>query len=101
MTDKLICAREDCTNVIEEKKKFNQKYCSYECCKVATNARIMEKYYERKERMSGKPRYCKECKTAKLSKYNYGDMCFACQQAKQSETNKLIDSLFEGIELVQ
>jgi hypothetical protein len=34
----------ECKNDFEF-KTHNQKYCSQQCCRVATNKRIMEKYY--------------------------------------------------------
>lgn len=58
------------------KKTHNQKYHSDECCRLATNAKIMERYYEQKSIREGKPRTCSRigCKT-KLSRYNYEDVC--------------------------
>jgi len=43
----VICSREDCGKEFNQ-KTHNQKYCSDECCRIATNRRIMEKYYEKK-----------------------------------------------------
>lgn len=96
----MICAREGCENVITEKRRFNQKYCCYECCKIATNARIMQKYWDRKARLAGEDRYCKTCKTKKLSKYNEEDICFNCSERRQENQQKLIQDLFADIDLV-
>lgn len=54
----------------------NQIYCESECTRRATNRRIMDNYYERKENRRGKNRYCKfnSCIT-KLSRYNDDDYC--------------------------
>lgn len=60
-----------------EFKTHNQKYCSNHCCRIATNKRIMQKYYEKKERLSGKERRCVGC-NAVLSKYNDSEICAKC-----------------------
>ena len=39
----MICASEDCENTFE-KSTHNQKYCSDECCRIATNKKIRDKY---------------------------------------------------------
>ena len=44
----MICAREEC-GIEFEQKTHNQKYCSDECCRIATNKRIMDKYYKKKQ----------------------------------------------------
>lgn len=72
----VICARTEC-NTEFAKRTHNQKYCSEECCRKATNDKIMVRYYDDKERKSGKPRFC-YC-GVKLNRYNYGDLCSACQ----------------------
>ncbi len=64
----MICENKEC------KKKFtpkthNQKYCKDECCRIATNKRIMEKYYEKKAIKNGAERLCKKC-NIQLSRYN-------------------------------
>lgn len=82
----MICSREDCGKEFNS-KTHNQKYCSDECCRIATNRRIMEKYYEKKAIKSGKQRQCKTCK-ANLSRYNYSNMCSLCEEKKDSENKK-------------
>ena len=44
-----------CSNCGEEffSSKKNQKYCTPACCRLATNKKIMEKYYETKKRLNG------------------------------------------------
>jgi hypothetical protein len=59
------CANKDCAKDFEP-KTHNQKYCSDDCCRVATNKKIMEKYYEKKAIRSGSKRYnqlsiCSKC----------------------------------------
>lgn len=88
-----ICAREGCENSFE-KAAHNQKYCSNECCRIATNAKIMQRYYENKERRSGRKRVCKTrgCNEV-LSRYNMGDYCAACEY--KNERDSLDDVLCE------
>lgn len=57
-------------------KTHNQKYCSNECCRIATNKRIMEKYYQKRARLRGEERLCK-CGSP-LSRYNPEDICEMC-----------------------
>jgi hypothetical protein len=61
-----------------EFKTHNQKYCSNQCCRIATNKRIMEKYYQKRERLSGKERRCDKCESI-LSKYNANEVCAKCE----------------------
>ena len=71
------------------------KYCSDECCRLATNARIMEKYYERKARLKGTVRICKslDCET-KLSRYNPSNVCGACERRDiERDRNNLLEML--------
>ena len=86
-----ICARTGCEQKYT-KKTHNQKYCSDECCRIATNAKIMERYYENKRRRSGAKRLCGCGRT--LSKYNLGDECASCvadkEAARQIQVNSQI-----------
>jgi hypothetical protein len=77
--DQAVCAYKECGRVFI-KATHNQKYHEEECCRLATNARIMEKYYERKERRGGAKRICKTpgCQT-KLSRYNASKYCATCE----------------------
>lgn len=74
------CAHTECDNNFEP-KTHNQKYCSDECCKIATSIKIKQKYRDNKDRLSGKARTCKTngCKH-KLSKYNTGNFCNECER---------------------
>lgn len=79
-------------------KTHNMKYCSDEHLRLATNARIMEKYYERKDRRGGKKRICstKGCQTI-LSRYNESKYCSKCDAKRVHEQNKkLLDVLTNG-----
>ena len=71
------CQNSGC-DVVFIKKTHNQKYHDNECCRLATNAKIMEKYYEKQARRKNKPRFCDTCTTAKLSRYNENTTCNAC-----------------------
>jgi hypothetical protein len=89
------CSLDTCKNSFSP-KTHNQKYCSNECCRVATNLKIKNKYYENKERLRGKKRVCKTngCKTL-LSRYNENSMCEKCEsnkdQAKRGEILRMIN----------
>ena len=85
----MICIYEECKREFEP-KTHNQKYCSDECCRTATNQKLKEQYYERKERLKGKKRICKttNCQTS-LSRYNEGKICGKCKadQEKKKKTD--------------
>jgi hypothetical protein len=87
----MICANSDCKNGKEfTPKTHNQKYCGDDCCRIATNKKIMEKYYEKKAIRSGQKRYCKSCK-ASLSRYNTLDICSKCEKDNsKSDRNKIL-----------
>lgn len=75
------CAYTECGRSFEA-RAHNQKYCSDDCCRRSTNARLMEQYYERKERRQGLIRVCTTpgCET-RLSRYNEGKICQKCEAA--------------------
>lgn len=87
----MICANKDCTNEKEfTPKTHNQKYCSDDCCRIATNKKIMEKYYEKKAIRSGKKRLCKSCNSS-LSRYNTLSVCSKCEKNNsKSDRNKIL-----------
>ena len=89
----ITCAYAECGRLFEP-KTHNQRYCSDECCRKATNARLMEQYYEKKARRQGRIRVCinPECET-KLSRYNDGNECQGCASAKENERRKHLLSL--------
>lgn len=92
----VICANKECLNGKEfTPKTHNQKYCSDECCRIATNRRIMEKYYEKKAIRGGAKRSCVKC-NSKLSRYNESNICAACQKKVDiSEKSKLLRMIDE------
>jgi hypothetical protein len=84
----MICARDTCNNEFEP-KTHNMKYCSDECCRVATNDKLKEAYYEKKARLAGKKRICKTPKCGSiLSRYNEGKICNKCIAAEESAKNR-------------
>ena len=84
-----------------EFKTHNQKYCSNQCCRVATNKRIMQKYYEKRRRLAGEERLCAKC-SALLSKYNSMEICSFCDRAsvkeKTSDARREIANVIIGLE---
>lgn len=79
----MICANKECAKEFEA-KTHNQKYCTEECCRLATNKRIMEKYYEKKAIRNGAVRVCKRCQT-KLSRYNDSVLCVSCSRKLEKD----------------
>lgn len=92
----IICAREDCVTSFD-KGTHNQKYCSAECCRVSTNRRIMEKYYDKRDQRQGKTRYCVSCTTTKLSRYNDGKICSGCEIQQNVSVNKSVVDMLSSI----
>lgn len=85
----VLCDREGCEESFI-KKTHNQRYHNDECCRIATNAKIMEKYYERRDIKNGTPRFCKSCGITKLSRYNDSQKCAACSSKREAEVNSLV-----------
>lgn len=92
-----------CSNSLCEKKfnakTHNQKYCSDECCRIATNKRIMEKYYEKKAIKNGAIRKCKKCKS-QLSRYNNVETCSKCEKMDKSRSKNKLESLVDEIKRI-
>ena len=80
----MICAHKECNNTYI-KATHNQRYCSDECCRQATNARLMEQYYAKKARRNGILRICgiDKCST-RLSRYNESPICQRCGAKEKS-----------------
>ena len=89
------CEREEC-DVIFHKKKHNQLYCSRECLRLATNKKIMDKYYDDKARREGKPRFCTMCESL-LSRYNKKKVCHSCETTSRTEKNKSAQSFLANV----
>ena len=91
----MICANKECAKEFEP-KTHNQKYCNDECCRVATNRRIMEKYYEKKAIRNGAKRGCAKC-NAQLSRYNESNLCSSCTKARNEQNRKKLLGLINEI----
>ena len=93
----MICAHNECNNEFEP-KTHNQKYCSDECCREATNLKIKQKYYEKKERLNGKKRTCssKNCSTI-LSRYNSSNICEPCQAKEKFEDRSNVIGMMRSV----
>ncbi len=76
------CAWKDCS-VKFEPKTHNQIYCSDECCRTATNYKIMQKYYAKKARKNGEMRTCSRCGRETLSRFNDVDVCSMCRSTEE------------------
>lgn len=63
--------------------RANQIYCKQECCKLATNKKLIEKYHKNKSKKTLDARTC-EC-GAKLSIYNKDKTCYSCQSRRADE----------------
>lgn len=90
----MICANDGCENEFT-KTTHNQKYCSDECCREATNKKIRDKYYAEKERLSGKKRLCKSrgCNNL-LSRYNEGETCRECITRQENKNRNELLRIF-------
>jgi hypothetical protein len=89
------CLNKEC-EINFEAKTHNQKYCSDECCRIATNKRIMEKYYEKKAIKNGAPRKCKSC-PGFLSRYNSDIYCAKCIKSKHMKNKKKLMDIVDDI----
>jgi ribosomal protein S27AE len=87
------CQYSKCDIAFEE-KTHNQLYHDSECTRLATNERIMENYYKRKERLKGGKRDCSRCGT-QLSRYNSADICGACHMATNVSPKDVLNRLLE------
>jgi len=91
----MICANKECAKEFDA-KTHNQKYCSDECCRVATNKKIMEKYYEKKAIRSGAKRECRICKS-RLSRYNQSNICSRCEKNSAVKNRSTILRMIDDI----
>lgn len=88
-----ICAYAECGREFNP-TNHNMKYCSDECCRRATNARLMAQYYERKARRQGRIRVCANGCGTRLSRYNDGKICQKCEAERAANArNELWDML--------
>jgi hypothetical protein len=78
------------------KRTHNQRYHDDECCRLATNAKIMEKYYQRRAQKLGLVRNCVSC-GHKLSRYNSDTICNSCSLKQEIERNQSVASMLTSI----
>lgn len=92
MTDdeKIVCAQDDCENEFVRTKPANKKYCSPECCRIQTNRKIMEKYYQKRAQLRGEERICNKCQVTKLSRYNEKTICSSCETEANKARNRSV-----------
>lgn len=90
----IVCARAGCENLFH-KKTHNQKYCSDFCCRKATNKKIMDRYYEKKERKN-KVRVCEVC-GAKLRMNSQEDKCSFCLASAETKEKQQVLQQMAGI----
>ena len=93
----MICAYDECSNKFEP-KTHNQKYCSEECCRIATNEKLKEAYYNKKARLAGKKRICKTkgCEVV-LSRYNETMICDKCVGAEREKKRKALIEMVKRV----
>lgn len=91
----IVCENKGC-EIKFSKKTHNQRYHDDECCRLATNAKIMEKYYQRRAQRLGIARFCTACDT-KLSRYNSADKCNACTLENEVTRNQSVANALMAI----
>lgn len=91
----ITCENKGC-DVVFAKKTHNQRYHDDECCRLATNAKIMEKYYQRRAQKMGLVRTCNDCKNP-LSRYNSDSICNSCSSKREIEKNQSVFAMLAGV----
>lgn len=93
----MICAYDKCENEFEP-KTHNQKYCSDDCCRIATNEKLKEAYYQKKARLAGAKRVCKSkgCNVI-LSRYNESNVCDKCLSADREKERKALIEMIKRV----
>jgi len=83
-SDELECKNVECSNTFIP-KTYNAIFCSSECRRLVTNKRLLQKYYDDKEKKTS-VRICKtnNCATI-LSRYNREDICERCKRERYIE----------------
>ena len=75
------CVNPDCKKPFMP-RVYNAIYCSAECRKIITNQKVLQRYYDKKARLSSR-RICETggCDTI-LSRYNEEDICERCKRER-------------------
>lgn len=92
--EQITCHNEGC-DVVFAKRTHNQLYHDEECCRLATNAKIMKKYYEKRARRLNLKRIC-ECGN-ELSRYNDSNICNSCAESKESQRTLQIKNMLSNV----
>lgn len=92
---KIQCQNKGC-DIEFVKKTHNQKYHDDECCRLATNAKIMEQYYKDKAQRLGLARPCGVCGN-NLSRYNSDEICGPCSLKRETDRNNSIGSVLSEV----
>lgn len=88
----ITCEKPGC-DIEFVKQTHNQRYHDAECCRLATNIKIMEKYYARRAQKLGLARYCGSC-GSRLSRYNSDSICNPCSLSLEvQKRNSVLDML--------
>lgn len=90
------CENPGCEEVFI-KKTHNQIYHEPKCTLLATNIKVMEKYYARQARRLGKVRYCEVCGITRLSRYNPDAVCNSCTQRQEIERNQSVSNSLASV----
>ncbi len=93
--DKITCENAGC-EITFVKKTHNQRYHDDECCRLATNAKIMEKYYQRRAQKLGLARNCTACGNS-LSRYNSDTICNSCSLKREVERTQSVLSMLSSV----
>lgn len=96
INEEFVCAREGC-DIKAYKTTHNQKYCSPQCCRIATNARIMKNYHENQAIARGKPRVCAKCEVTSLSRYNKNSYCGSCETKMRESNSSAVADLLSSV----
>lgn len=67
-------------------RRINMIYCTDQCCKTATNAKLIASYHSKKQ-LKNIPRDCSSC-GARLSRYNKDITCNSCKNRDESKKRK-------------
>ena len=91
------CAYKECGKEFTP-KTHNMKYCSDECCRIATNEKLKADYYDKKARLAGKKRICKTAGCGSvLSRYNEGKVCNKCIAKVESNKRKSLLEMMKNV----
>jgi len=76
-----ICANSACKAEFMP-KVYNAIYCGAECRKIITNQKVLQRYYDKKARLTSR-RVCKTDACGRvLSRYNAEDICESCKRER-------------------